>query len=241
MGRQLRILVVDDDEDNAQSLAELFELVGHQTVTVNSGEDAVAAYLSQSFDFAFMDVMMPGMNGVESFLLIKKMKPEAKVVMMTGYSVEQLLQQAMENGALGVLSKPMDPSKILGIVSEIGPNGIVVAQNSDSSVVGRVTEILTRAGRNCQLMRTRDEAFQYKPESPRDILIFDLHKPLIEGVCVYSEMKRAGVCGQTVILTDTEPQQLDTYELLKDFRATGILNKPFDPEQLLSRLHSLAI
>ena len=95
MTRSLRILVVDDDADNAYSLGELFELEGHSVQVALSGEDAIAAYLAADFDLAFMDVMMPGLNGVESFIEIRKMRPEARVYMMTGYSVEQLLQQAL--------------------------------------------------------------------------------------------------------------------------------------------------
>ena len=107
MKRSLRILVVDDDADNANSLGELFELEGHRPLVVYDGGAAIAAYLKEDFDIAFMDVMMPGKNGVESFLEIKKLKPLAKVYMMTGYSVEQLLQQAMAGGAMGVFSKPV--------------------------------------------------------------------------------------------------------------------------------------
>ena len=98
MKRSLRILVVDDDVDNANSLGELFEMEGHRPLVVYDGEAAIAAYLKEDFDIAFMDVMMPGKNGVESFLEIKKLKPLAKVYMMTGYSVEQLLQQAIDGG-----------------------------------------------------------------------------------------------------------------------------------------------
>src|SRR5215212_9261324 len=108
MPRELKILVVDDDEDNTCSLCELFELEGHKATMAHSGEAAIAAYMNENFDLAFMDVMMPGLNGVESFMEIRKLKPEARVYMMTGYSVEQLLQQAMEHGAMGVLSKPID-------------------------------------------------------------------------------------------------------------------------------------
>ena len=100
MIKSLRILVVDDDIDNAQSLAELFDLEGHRATVVHSGEAAIAAHMTQHFDLAFMDVMMPGLNGVESFLRIRQMRPDAKVFMMTGYSVEELMKQAVEQGDL---------------------------------------------------------------------------------------------------------------------------------------------
>ena len=117
MKRSLRILIVDDDADNANSLGELLEMEGHRPLVVYDGDGAIAAYLKEDFDIAFMDVMMPGKNGVESFLEIKRLKPAAKVYMMTGYSVEQLLQQAMAGGAMGVFSKPVNLYQVLDYVS----------------------------------------------------------------------------------------------------------------------------
>jgi DNA-binding NtrC family response regulator len=117
MAKQLEILVVDDDVDNANSLAEIFEMEGHRVTTANSGKDAIRAYEAKNFDIAFMDIAMPGKNGVESFFEIRKFKPRARVYMMTGYSVETLVQKAIENGALGVLHKPVDLARVLSLLA----------------------------------------------------------------------------------------------------------------------------
>ena len=82
----LSILVVDDDIDNAHSLGELFEIEGHNVRVVHSGEDAISAYCRETFDVAFMDVMMPGKNGVESFLEIRRLKPSARVMKRSAHS-----------------------------------------------------------------------------------------------------------------------------------------------------------
>ncbi len=104
--QQLEILVVDDDRDGADGLSEALELYGHRVTTQYSGEDAVEAFRHTSFDLTFMDVMMLGLNGVESFLEIRKIKPDAKVYMMTGYSARELLEEAVNHGAAGVFQKP---------------------------------------------------------------------------------------------------------------------------------------
>ncbi len=239
MSLSLNILIVDDDIDNAQSLAELFELEGHAATMVHNGEDAISAYLNGSFDLAFMDVMMPGKNGVESFLEIKRMKPGAKIIMMTGYSVEQLLQQAIENGAMGVLTKPMEPSRILKMIAEVGPKGIVVAQGDAERSSGDVKDVLTLAGHQCRVVTSPNEAMQMASPDAKDILIVDLHKPLIDGFSIYTEMKKAGVCQRTIIMADSPGETVKPHELLRDLSTTGILNKPFDPSQLLARLQSL--
>lgn len=104
--KQLQILVVDDDRDGADGLSEALEFYGHKVSTVYCGEDAVSAFRSSDFDVTFMDVMMLGLNGVESFLEIRKIKPDATVYMMTGYSARDLLEEAIGHGAAGVFQKP---------------------------------------------------------------------------------------------------------------------------------------
>ena len=104
--KQLEILVVDDDRDGADGLSEALEYYGHKVTTVYGGEDAVEAFRNVRFDLTFMDVMMLGLNGVESFLEIRKIHPDAKVYMMTGYSARNLIDEAVDQGAAGVFHKP---------------------------------------------------------------------------------------------------------------------------------------
>ncbi len=237
MKRQLSILVVDDDADNANSMGELFETEGHKATVVDSGEAAIEAFRQTKFDVAFMDVMMPGKNGVESFLEIRKLRPAAKVYMMTGYSVEQLLQQAMDHGALGVLSKPIDISKVLAVLAEIGSNGIVVVAEDDPDFGRRLEEMIRNTGRACRLVHDSGEALDYA-ENP-NVLIFDLKAPLIQGMEVYSRLRAAGRTRPTIIITGSGAEYHDTLEAMRDVAITGILNKPFDPMSLLDRLDYL--
>ncbi len=237
--RKLKILIVDDDVDNAESLSELFQLYGYDTHLVHSGEDAISAYVNSNFDVAFMDVMMPGKNGVESFLEIRKLKPAAKVIMMTGYSVEQLLQQAMDNGAIGVLSKPMDPNLALNMLQDVGPNGMVIARSEGLATGDKLHSALKIAGKSCAVLRSQAE-IQHMKNSARDVIIIDIHRPLIEGIGCYTELQRNGHKAPAIILTDTGAETPNGDEFLNDYRITGILNKPFDPHLLVTSVSQLA-
>jgi two-component system, NtrC family, response regulator HydG len=238
MNRSLRILVVDDDIDNAQSLGELFEIEGHRPHVVHSGEDAIAAYESHHFDLAFMDVMMPGMNGVESFLEIKRRKANAKVFMMTGYSVEELLRQAISEGALGVLNKPMDSTALLSMVKEVGKDGVVVAPSFGPNYVQNVRRVLSQSGFKCRVL---DQPISTPQTSaPDELIILDLKSPLIESVGFYSGLRKASHLPATIILTPEVKTDSEVPEVMRDLSVTGILNKPFDPMQLISRLEALA-
>ncbi len=99
--RSLRIIVVDDNRDFAESIAEVLSAKGHEVELAFNGRDAVSRCSRRDFDLTLMDVMMLGLNGVESMLEIRRIKPEARVVMMTAFSVEELLRRATDHGALG--------------------------------------------------------------------------------------------------------------------------------------------
>lgn len=238
MNKPLSILVVDDDKDNAHSLGELFEMENHRVTIAHSGQEAIDAYQTCSFDLAFMDVMMPGKNGVESFLEIRRMKPQARIFMMTGYSVEELLRQAVSGGALGVLEKPFDVNEILRMTRDIGRNGLVLATpNSQSRDIGEaIHAALSENGIASRLMR--NAGMLDSSVNPDDILVIDAQVSLIESVSFYKQAQTIGHVAPTILVPPDNTLQIPTP--LRDVGITGILNKPFDPLELLTRLPQLA-
>jgi len=66
----------------------------------------------------FIDIKMPGINGVQTFREIKKIDRKAVVIMMTAYSVEDLVKEALEEGAYATVYKPFDVDKIIAIIAD---------------------------------------------------------------------------------------------------------------------------
>jgi CheY-like chemotaxis protein len=116
MARALSILVLDDNIDNADALAELLSMDDHNVKVAYSGQEAVDAYRTSPYDLGFFDVMMPGKNGVDCFLEIREQRPDAKIYFMTGFSADDLLTKAMAGGAMGVFGKPVDLPQVLNAV-----------------------------------------------------------------------------------------------------------------------------
>jgi two-component system, NtrC family, response regulator HydG len=114
------ILIVDDDRDHAESIADILAMHGHDVAMAFSGEEAVRRFGERGFDLTLMDVKLPGINGVEAFFELRRQRADAQVIMMTGFSVEQLLSQAMLNGARGVLYKPLAIPDLLRAIGGIG-------------------------------------------------------------------------------------------------------------------------
>jgi CheY-like chemotaxis protein len=192
------------------------------------------------FDVAFMDVMMPGMNGVESFFEIRKMKPDAKVFMMTGYSIQQLLDQAIDHGALGVLNKPVDVVRILDILEEVQPRGIILVADDDPDFGEGIKAMLMANNYNVVLVQDGQEAVDKVANGGVDVLILDLKLPVLDGLEVYTKLKEKHCEVPTIIVTGHAAEKGSDIEALRDMSVTGVLTKPFEPPALLETLQQYA-
>jgi two-component system response regulator HydG len=110
------ILVVDDIKSIRLTLGGILEDEGYNVVLAENGYQAIEAAKRTPFDLVFMDIKMPGINGVQTFREIKKINPEAVVVMMTAYSVEDLIRESLEEGAYAVVYKPFDIDDIVSVI-----------------------------------------------------------------------------------------------------------------------------
>jgi two-component system response regulator HydG len=235
----LNVFIVDDDRDFAESLALLIEGRGYQVELAFSGEEAIAKFREQDFDITFMDVRLPGKNGIESLSEIRKLRPSARVVMMTGYSVEQLLEQAVEHGAWGVLYKPIDVHQALDMLERIKPDGILVVDD-DPDFVESVQDILTRNGYTVFVATNGQEAIERIRANGIDILILDLRLPILSGLETYLELKRTGHAVPTLIVTAYLEEYADDVDKLRSLSVSGVLRKPFNPGDLLEAVERLA-
>ena len=108
----LKILIVDDDEDFADGLMEVFELDGHHPFMTHSGKDAISAVENGAFDVALIDIGLPDMNGGECLRAIRAIRPDLPCFLLTGYSAEDVANQGIEAGAVEILTKPIDPDAL---------------------------------------------------------------------------------------------------------------------------------
>ena len=112
------VLIVDDNISFCRSMSLVLKVRGYSVSMVSGGLEAVEKVKEASFDMIFMDVKMPDMDGVEAYRRIKQVRPGAAVAMMTGYAVEDLVEQAVREGARDVLYKPLDIDRVTALIDE---------------------------------------------------------------------------------------------------------------------------
>jgi CheY-like chemotaxis protein len=107
------ILWVDDEIDLLRSHIFFLKEKGYAVETATNGEDAIALVRSKRFDLVFLDEMMAGMGGLQTLSLIKDVRPELPVVMVTKNETEGLMEDAIGTKISDYLTKPVNPSQIL--------------------------------------------------------------------------------------------------------------------------------
>lgn len=115
------ILVVDDDPNARETFKDTLENKGYQVNTASSGEEAIEIARDNKLDMVFIDMKLPAMNGLETYLTIKEINPQAVAVMMTAYQREMgdLVEEALKKDAYACLYKPFDVGEAIQLVDVI--------------------------------------------------------------------------------------------------------------------------
>ena len=113
------VLVVDDDPGILEMLSEVISRKGFRVVAVSSGEQALQEVEKQHFDLIFLDLVLPGMSGVEALSAIKEKDKKAVVVIVTGYGDDPMALNAMSLGPLFLVRKPFRVGDIVEVLNAV--------------------------------------------------------------------------------------------------------------------------
>jgi DNA-binding NarL/FixJ family response regulator len=151
-GKPIRVLVVDDHPPMRIGLVALIKSQPGMDVIAEAsdGEEAIEVYDDVLPDIVLMDLRMPGMGGVEAILAIRKKHPEARVIVLSTYDLDEDIHRAIQSGAKSYLLKDMPTEEIASSIRWVHSGG-------DNSLPRQVAERLTERSQRQQLTeRERD-------------------------------------------------------------------------------------
>lgn len=122
MAEMRTVLVVDDSATIAKYLSRILEASGRYTVIGHAGDglEALKAFNASPPDLVCMDVMMPNLDGVQTLRMIRQIKPDTRVVMISSAGgVADKLAECLKAGATSVITKPFDPEKVLQVLDSV--------------------------------------------------------------------------------------------------------------------------
>ena len=124
------ILIVDDEPAIQGTLRAVLEDEGYRVTTAGSGEEAVRLVTDEAPDLVFLDIWMPGMDGLETLAELKRGRPEATVIMISGHGTIETAVKATRLGAYDFIEKPMSLEKTLVSVTRALEHGRLERENA---------------------------------------------------------------------------------------------------------------
>jgi len=232
------ILVVDDLRSIRLTLGGILEDKGHNVVTVEDGYQAIEAVRKSHFDAIFMDIKMPGINGVQTFREVKKIDPKAAVIMMTAYSVEDLVKEALEEGAYAIAYKPFDTDRIIALIEELLERTLILVVDDQFADRETLKGILEDKGYRVATARDGAEAIEMVKSRHYDIIFLDVRLPGMDGVETFERVKK--IDPQATVIMMTGYTEEDLVKRAVSEGAYTCIYKPFDMEKVIGLVEEIA-
>ena len=121
----IKILWADDEIDHLRAHLLFLEEKGYDVQTVNNGLDAIDSVRDNHFDLVFLDENMPGISGLEALEVIKELKTNIPVVMITKSEEDHIMEDAIGSKIADYLIKPVNPRQILSSIKKIVDLGLI--------------------------------------------------------------------------------------------------------------------
>ena len=229
----LRILIADDERDLALGVADLLETEGHHATLAHRGETTLDLARERTFDMIFLDVKLPGLSGIEILGDLRLAQPEVRIVLMTGYRIDNLLAEAAGGGGQAVLRGTLDGPRLAALLREVGPGGIVLVVEEEEKLGARLEGCLSERGVVAHRARTEDEALEHAAAAGLDVLILDLGVPIARAMEICLATQKPARDLTAIIVASALRNGKSFVNPLRSVSVTGCLFKPFDPEDLL--------
>ena len=240
MSEKFKVLVVDDNEEFCHNTKDILELKDYAVATAYDGFKALELVKQNGFGLVIMDVKMPVMDGVETFKKIKEIAPETPVMMVTAYSVENLIREALREDAFGSLRKPLDFDRLFELMGRAIPDGaLILVVDDDEDLCSNIKDVLSDKGYRVAVAYDGNKAIQKAREHNFDIVLIDMKLPPVNGLETYLSIKDIRPNAVAIVITGYPKDMHDLVQQALKGDAYTCLEKPINMEELLSLLDKI--
>ena len=234
MQDQVNILVVDDEPGIRTTLSAILEEEGYNVVVAEDGYKGIEAAKKTKFKIAFIDLKMPGINGVETFKRIKKISPNTIIFFTTAFFAEDLLKEAVKLGAQAILYKPLDIDLILKVIKEDLTKTKILVVDDEFAIREPLKGLLEDRGYKVTVAEDGHAAIEMAKKTHFDIMFIDVEMPGIDGLQTLEEIKKVDPKTKVVVMTGHDVENLTEKAISRG--ATTCIPKPIDDMDELLQL-----
>jgi two-component system, sensor histidine kinase and response regulator len=213
--KSLRVLLVEDNDVNREVLTEMLQRLGHRVAIASDGESALARLDEAAFDAVFMDVQLPGIDGLEVTTRFRERGGTTPVIGLTAHTSRESMDRCLVAGMKTVLTKPVDGPQLaaaLRLFADVGDELLEIA-NGNLALLGRVRDAFVR--QTPELLAAIREAI-----ARNDAVAVARHTHTLKGSLSYFPASRSGEVARQIESAATSGDVARAASLLPDLESS---------------------
>lgn len=229
----LSLLVVDDEPDMRSSMTRILKLRGYRVSTASSGEEAIDCVRGSEPDGVLMDIVMPGIDGVEAFRRIRAFAPNVYVIFMTAFT--KAMEDARDEAPVEVLSKPVEFEQLCTLIESAAVTRPIMIVDDDPDFCQSLRRVLATKGLEVHVAHHADEAAQLFERRPRAIVLLDMKLNGKNGLEVLNELRQRNAKAIVFAMSGI-PEMHPLMQQAKEMSVYETFTKPLDLDNLFSTI-----
>ena len=235
-----RVLVVDDDLDTCRNLQDILTDMDYEVETAQDGPAALELVRARPFDVALLDLKMPGMDGLELYREIRKLRSGTVAVIVSAYATPETTSEALNAGAWHVLSKPVDLSRLLPLIEKAAKQPMVMVVDDDHDLCANLWDLLRDQGYRVCVAADEAKAAQQLEAQEFHVVLIDMKLPGGDGRTVLKRVRQLAPTARTLLITGYRDEMTALIDKALREGAEGVCYKPFDVPRLLELLRKIS-
>ncbi len=232
------VLIVDDEVDACENLRDILVDLGYRAGIARNGLEAIQELRRTDYDISLLDLKMPGLDGVSVYRELKRLRPETAAIVVSAFSGSELAETALEEGAAGVVAKPVDVPQLLTAIATSLAQPLVLVVDDDTDFCRNLWQILNGKGYRVALAHDAEGAQRQLAAKSFDVVLIDLTlRGSQTGADVLQIVAETNPNARRVLVTGFREGSVEAIRSLVDRGIDAVCYKPIDVENLLGMLN----
>ncbi len=239
MTEATKILVVDDNQALLDTLSIILKRKGFDVDIAGDGFKALERCHKETFDIVLMDIVMPELNGFETFKKIRELQANTPVILMTAYSDETIMQDALKEGVVQIVNKPFNIDVVVNTLRTMASREEILIVDDDKDVTETLSRALEAEGYKTAAATSVERAIEIAASSSCLLAFINPDSLKLDSMETYLRLKEQAPEMEIVLMTGFDNEARENTDTADNTDTITCLNKPLSPDNAIQMVKGL--